>query len=490
MSLQLSTLLDSIIGINLQGAADATSIYINDITIDSRKATSGVLFAAIKGTQVDGRSFINQAIEQGCSSILCSVLPKEINPHCCYIQCDDVPQVLGEICKHFHHNIIDNLIIVGTTGTNGKTSVSTLLFDYFTKQGFTCGLVSTVEYRIANNILPSTHTTPDIVGLHKLLAEMAHAGCTHCFMEVSSHAAHQNRIASIPFALAIFTNITRDHLDYHGTFDNYLKAKKSFFDNLPSSAMAITNKDDKNGMVMLQNTKAIRYTYAMKQAADFTVRVLEHDFNGMQLQLNKQELWTPLIGEFNAYNLCAVFAAVFLLTEGDEDAAVKMSALGTVNGRFQVLQGPKRITAIIDYAHTPDALENVIGTINQIRKNNAQLITVVGCGGNRDQGKRPQMGKIAANLSNRVIFTSDNPRNESPETIIQQMQDGVEPHHYKRTLKITDRKEAIRTACMLAQPGDVVLIAGKGHETYQEIQGIKHPFDDKLITLESFNLIA
>ncbi len=489
MNRQLSSLLESISSTQCLGA-DVHSQSIQDITIDSRKASTGVLFAALQGTQVDGHDFIPKAIEQGCTAILCSTSPKEINPKCCYILCADVRETLGKICKEFHNNVIDDLIIVGTTGTNGKTSVSTLLFDYFTQQGYQCGLVSTVEYRIGKTVLPSTHTTPDIVGLHQLMAEMAKAGCTHCFMEVSSHAAHQNRIASIPFTLGIFTNITRDHLDYHGTFDNYLKAKKSFFDNLPASAMAITNKDDKNGMVMIQNTKAIRYTYAMKQSADFTVRVLEHDFNGMQLQLNKQALWTPLIGEFNAYNLCAVFAAVFLLTQGDEEAAVKMSALGTVNGRFQVLQGPNRITAIIDYAHTPDALENVIGTINQIRKNSAQLITVVGCGGNRDQGKRPQMGKIAASLSSKVIFTSDNPRNESPESIIAQMQEGVEPQHFKRTLKITDRKEAIRTACMLAQPGDVILIAGKGHETYQEIQGVKHPFDDKQITQESFNLIA
>lgn len=484
----LSQLIRSIKGLQLQGIS-ADAVTINTITIDSRETGENVLFAAIRGTQTDGHNFIPSATDKGCTAILCEVLPDTILPTVCYLQTSDVRQTLGDICKEFHHNVIDQLTVVGTTGTNGKTSVSTLLFDYFSQQGYRCGLVSTVEYRIGDKVLPSTHTTPDIVGLHKLLAEMANSGCTHCFMEVSSHAAHQNRIASIPFAMGIFTNITRDHLDYHGTFDNYLKAKKSFFDHLPATAMAITNKDDKNGMVMLQNTKAIRYTYAMKQSADFSVRVLEHDFNGMQLQLNKQELWTPLIGEFNAYNLCAVFAAVFLLTEGDEETAVKMSALGTVNGRFQVLQGPKRITAIIDYAHTPDALENVIGTINQIRKNNAQLITVVGCGGNRDQGKRPQMGKLAASMSTKVIFTSDNPRNEIPETIIQQMQEGVEPQHFKKTLKITDRKEAIRTACMLAQPGDVILIAGKGHETYQEIQGVKHPFDDKQITLESFNLI-
>lgn len=463
---------------------------IVDLQIDSRKVGNQHLYAALKGTQADGHQFIQNAINAGCNAVLCNELPENIHPQVCYIATENVEEFLGMLCREFHHNCIENLTIVGTTGTNGKTSVSTLLFDLFTKIGYKCGLISTVEYRIGNEIFPSTHTTPDIIGLHKLMAQMANNGCTYCFMEVSSHAVHQKRISGIPWAIGIFTNITHDHLDYHGTFDNYLKAKKAFFDQLPSSAVAITNKDDKNGLVMLQNTKAIRYTYAMKQAADFTVRVLEHDFTGMQLQLNKQELWTPLIGEFNAYNLCAVFAAAFVLTQGDENLAVKMSALGTVNGRFQVLRGPNRITAIVDYAHTPDALENVIKTINQIRNNSVNLITVVGCGGNRDQAKRPIMGKIAAAHSNKAIFTSDNPRNESPETIIEQMQEGVEPQHFKRTLKITDRKEAIKTACMLAQTGDVILVAGKGHETYQEIQGVRHPFDDKIAIQEAFNLIS
>ncbi len=463
---------------------------ITDLQIDSRKIQSQHLYAALIGTQTDGHNFIEKAIESGSNAILCSQLPANILPNVCYIKTDQVEEFLGMLCREFYDGIINNLTIVGTTGTNGKTSVSTLLFDLFTKIGNKCGLISTVEYRIGNEVFPSTHTTPDIIGLHKLMAKMAQAGCIYCFMEVSSHAIHQKRIAGIPWAIGIFTNITHDHLDYHGTFENYIKAKKAFFDILPGTAVAITNKDDKNGLVMLQNTKAIRYTYAMKQAADFTVRVLEHDFTGMQLQMNKQELWTPLIGEFNAYNLCAVYAAAFVLTEGDENLATQISAVGTVNGRFQVLRGPKKITAIVDYAHTPDALENVIKTINQIRNNSVNLITVVGCGGNRDQAKRPVMGKIAAANSNKAIFTSDNPRNESPETIIEQMQEGVEPQFYKRTLKITDRKEAIKTACMLAQAGDVILVAGKGHETYQEIQGVKHPFDDKIAIQEAFNLIS
>jgi len=400
-----------------------------------------------------------------------------------------VANTLGEMCLNFHDRKAENLCIVGTTGTNGKTSVSTLLFDLFTLRGNRCGLISTVENRIEQTIIPSTHTTPNIIALHELLAKMADADCSHCFMEVSSHAVDQQRIAGVPFEAGVFTNITHDHLDYHKTFDNYIKAKKQFFDGLPSTAIAVTNKDDKNGMVMLQNTKAMRYTYAMKQMADFTVKVSEHDFTGMQLHLNDTEFWSPLIGGFNAYNLCAVYATAFLLTDGDDELPIQMSALGKVNGRFEVLRGPQRITAIVDYAHTPDALKNVLQTINDIRKNGVSLITVVGCGGNRDTSKRPEMARIAAEMSNRVIMTSDNPRMEDPLEILNQMEAGVPPQHYKKMLKISDRKEAIKTACMLANPGDIILVAGKGHETYQDIQGVKHPFDDKIVVSESFKLI-
>ncbi len=464
-------------------------VEVNGLQIDSRSVSSGNLYAAMKGTTVDGHTFIEGCLNAGASAILCEVLPASLRDGVAYVLVDHVAKALGEICLNFYDRKAENITIVGTTGTNGKTSVSTLLFDLFTLRGNLCGLISTVENRIGTDIIPSTHTTPNIVALHGLLAQMADAGCSHCFMEVSSHAVDQRRIAGVPFAAGVFTNITHDHLDYHKTFDNYIKAKKQFFDELPADAFAVTNKDDRNGMVMLQNTKAMRYTYAMKQPADFTVRVSEHDFTGMQLQLNKTEFWTQLIGGFNAYNLCAVYATAFLLTEGDAELPIQMSALGKVNGRFEVLRGPNRITAIVDYAHTPDALKNVLQTINEIRKNSVNLITVVGCGGNRDQAKRPEMGKLASAMSNRAILTSDNPRLEDPQSILEQMEAGVEPQNYKRIVKIVDRKEAIKTAVLMAQSGDIILVAGKGHETYQDIQGVKHPFDDKIILSETFKLI-
>jgi UDP-N-acetylmuramoyl-L-alanyl-D-glutamate--2,6-diaminopimelate ligase len=464
-------------------------VEVNGLQIDSRSVSSGNLYAAMKGTTVDGHTFIEGCLNAGASAILCEVLPASLRDGVAYVLVDHVAKALGEICLNFYDRKAENITIVGTTGTNGKTSVSTLLFDLFTLRGNLCGLISTVENRIGTDIIPSTHTTPNIVALHGLLAQMADAGCSHCFMEVSSHAVDQRRIAGVPFAVGVFTNITHDHLDYHKTFDNYIKAKKQFFDELPADAFAVTNKDDRNGMVMLQNTKAMRYTYAMKQPADFTVRVSEHDFTGMQLQLNQTEFWTPLIGGFNAYNLCAVYATAFLLTEGDAELPIQMSALGKVNGRFEVLRGPNRITAIVDYAHTPDALKNVLQTINEIRKNSVNLITVVGCGGNRDQAKRPEMGKLASAMSNRAILTSDNPRLEDPQSILEQMEAGVEPQNYKRIVKIVDRKEAIKTAVLMAQSGDIILVAGKGHETYQDIQGVKHPFDDKIILSETFKLI-
>jgi UDP-N-acetylmuramoyl-L-alanyl-D-glutamate--2,6-diaminopimelate ligase len=460
---------------------------ISAITLDSRKAADGVLFAAVPGTQHDGHQFIDVAITQGCQAVLCSTLPAQLHASVSYVLVSDVREALGGICRNFFDDPSRKLTLVGVTGTNGKTTVSSLLYQLFTGMGAKCGLISTVNYVIGTESFPSTHTTPDVVSLHALLARMVAEGCSYCFMEVSSHAADQRRIAGLHFAGGIFTNITHDHLDYHGSFANYLKAKQSFFDHLDRDAFAITNRDDRNGQVMIQNTKASRYTYGMHGNADFNGRILERDFSGMLMQMNGQEAWFSLIGAFNAYNLMAVYAAAFLLTEGREDLTVALSKVGRVHGRFEPVSGPNRITAIIDYAHTPDALQNVLETINQIRSRNEQLITVMGCGGNRDRAKRPEMGRIAGRLSDRVILTSDNPRMEDPAAIIEEIKAGVEPQDYKKILSITDRKEAIKTALALAGKGDVILIAGKGHETYQEIQGVKHPFDDRQIITELFN---
>jgi UDP-N-acetylmuramoyl-L-alanyl-D-glutamate--2,6-diaminopimelate ligase len=463
-----------------------SKVTVSGVCIDSRKADKGFLYAAMPGTHADGHDFIQKAIENGATVILANRADHP-SDGVTYILVENVAEAMGVVCHLFYGEPTKTLKLVGTTGTNGKTTVSTLLFELFAAMGYQCGLISTVENRIGTEIIPSTHTTPDTAGLNALLAKMVEAGCDYCFMECSSHAIHQRRIAGLEFTGAVFTNLSHDHLDYHKTFDNYLKAKKQFFDDLPSTAWALTNKDDRNGMIMLQNTKAARYTYAMKSGADFTVKILESDFQGMQLKLDGKEVWVNLVGAFNAYNLAAVYGAAFLLTGGEEEIILPLSKAGRVNGRFEAIHGPERVTAIVDYAHTPDALENVIATINEIRGNHAQLITVVGCGGNRDAAKRPEMGKIAARMSSKVIFTSDNPRDEDPEAIIQQMEAGVEGQFYKKLLKITDRKEAIRTAAMLASPGDVILIAGKGHETYQEIKGVKHPFDDKAIVKSIFN---
>lgn len=467
------------------GIAGNSDIQISGIAIDSRKVQPGFIYAALPGTQVDGHEFIEQAIQNGAAAILCRGVDVQ-RENICYLFCNDVAEATGLACDIFYDSPSSKMTVVGTTGTNGKTTVSTLLYDLFSIMGHQCGLISTVENKIGKTTIPSTHTTPDAVGLHALMAEMVAAGVTHCFMECSSHAIHQRRIAGVKFAGAIFTNITHDHLDYHGTFDNYIRAKKQFFDLLPSDAWALTNKDDRNGLTMLQSCTASRYTYAMNSGADFPVRILESDFEGMLLQLGGKEMWVNLVGSFNAYNLAAVYGAAFLITGGDENIELLISRAKRVNGRFEAITGPDRVSAIVDYAHTPDALENVIKTINQIRENNVKLITVVGCGGNRDKTKRPEMAAIAARLSNTVILTSDNPRDEDPSKIIADMEAGVEGQHYKKILKIIDRREAIRTASMLAGKGDVILIAGKGHETYQEIAGIKHPFDDKQIIKEIF----
>ena len=453
---------------------------IENITLDSRTVRNNSLYAAIKGTQVDGHDYIEKAIQAGAVAILHEDSIENPISGVCYIQSENVSETLGQVLYEFEDRCLDDLVIIGTTGTNGKTTISSLLFDLFTQLGYRCGLISTVNYRIAGKTFNSTHTTPDAVSLHGLFKQMHDAGCTHVFMEVSSHAIHQNRIAGIPFSGGIFTNITHDHLDYHVTFENYIKAKKMFFDNLRSEAFSLTNKDDRNGLVMLQNTRSTRYTYGLNGTADFNAKIWESDFSGMHLRLSDKDIWSPLVGRFNAYNMLAVYAAATLITEGQEEIEVAMSALTRVSGRFETISGPENRTIIVDYAHTPDALENVIQTIKEIQKAESQLITIIGCGGNRDAAKRPKMGAIASQYSQRCLFTSDNPRDEDPNVIIEEMMTGVEPVNLRKVLKITDRAEAIKTAVALSFPGDVILIAGKGHETYQETKGQRIDFDDRI----------
>ncbi|MFN4083789.1 MAG: UDP-N-acetylmuramoyl-L-alanyl-D-glutamate--2,6-diaminopimelate ligase [Bacteroidia bacterium] len=462
---------------------------IDTIVFDSRKANKNSLFFAVKGTQTDGHLYINQVIDKGCKAIVCEEFPNEINDDTTYIKVKDSSVALAQAAGLFYNYPSKKLKLVGVTGTNGKTTITTLLFNLFTSLGYKCGLLSTVQNQIGNKVLPSTHTTPDAVSINILLNDMVNEGCEFAFMEASSHAIHQNRIFGLHFAGVVFSNITHDHLDYHGTFENYIKAKKKLFDDVNADAFALTNKDDKNGMVMLQNTKATKYTYALNQLADFKAKIIESDFNGLLLNIDGSEAWYKLAGDYNAYNLLAVYATAFLLGQDKQEIITKLSNLNSVKGRYEYIKSKTGITAIIDYAHTPDALENILNSINKIRTKNEELITVVGCGGNRDAAKRPVMGDVSTKLSTKVIFTSDNPRNENPEEIIAEMQKGVAPLHYKKTLKITDRKEAIKAAVNMAKKGDIILIAGKGHENYQEINGVKYPFDDREVVTEMFNLL-
>ncbi len=466
--------------------AGALSDTINQIVFDSRKAVAGTLFFAIKGTASDGHDFIAAAIQNGCKAIVAEKsvhVPDDVT----LIVTDNSSLALALAATRFYDHPSEKLKLIGVTGTNGKTTTTSLLFKLFTQLGYTCGLLSTVVNRIGEREIPATHTTPDPVALNELLHEMVITGCTHCFMEVSSHAVHQNRVAGLTFAGGVFTNISHDHLDYHHTFAEYIRVKKSFFDTLDKDAFALTNADDKNGMVMLQNTKANKVTYSLKSPADYKAKVLENQFSGLVLSINGNEVWTKLIGDFNAYNLLAVYAVSQLLQEDNLEVLRILSSLDSVEGRFQYFRSNAGITAIVDYAHTPDALENVLKTIANIRKGNEQVLTVVGCGGDRDNQKRPKMAAIACKMSDRVLLTSDNPRSEDPQHIVNQMMEGVESHHLKKTITILDRKEAIKTAISLANEGDILLIAGKGHEKYQEIQGVKYDFDDLSISKELFN---
>ena len=461
-----------------------TGITVNAIAFDSRKIENKDVFVAIKGTAVDGHDYIDLAIEKGATAIVCEQLPLNFVDNITYVEVDNASRALAFMASNYYQNPSENLKLIGITGTNGKTTVATLLYQLFKKAGFKVGLLSTVRIMVDNKEYKATHTTPDSLSINYYLNEMNLEGVEYCFMEVSSHGIHQNRTEGLHFEGGIFTNLTHDHLDYHKTFAEYRDVKKSFFDKLPKQAFALVNIDDKNGLVMLQNTKARKLTYALKTYSDYKAQILENQFCGLLLKINDNEVWTRLIGSFNAYNLLAIYAtADFLGLEKVENLRL-LSELESVAGRFQYLISDENITAIVDYAHTPDALKNVLETINSIRTNNEELITVVGCGGDRDTTKRPKMGHIASALSTKVIFTSDNPRSEVPESIIEDIEKGVEPQNFKKIVSIIDRKQAIKTACQMAQPNDIILIAGKGHETYQEIKGQRFDFDDYKIVLE------
>ncbi len=455
------------------------SVEITGIQFDSRKIERGNLFVATRGTATDGHNYISKAVELGALAVICEEMPENKAEHITYVIVKDSAEALGMAASAWHGNPSGKMKLVGVTGTNGKTTIATLLYKLFRALGYGTGLLSTVCNYVNENAVVATHTTPDALELNALLAKMVEAGCQYTFMEVSSHAVEQRRIAGLDFNGAIFTNLTRDHIDYHLTFENYLKAKKRFFDDLNKQAFALTNADDKNGNVMLQNTKASKHSYSTRAMADFKTKILETDFSGMLLDMNGKEVHVPFIGNFNAYNLTAVFGAASLLGQDELDVLRIISTLHSVSGRFETIRTPGGYTVIVDYAHTPDALENVISTINDISNGNGHLITVVGCGGNRDKGKRPLMAKEAANGSWKTIITSDNPRDEEPADIIDDMLAGLNMEQKSQSLVITDRREAIKTACALAQPGDVVLVAGKGHEDYQIVKGVKHHFDDR-----------
>jgi UDP-N-acetylmuramoyl-L-alanyl-D-glutamate--2,6-diaminopimelate ligase len=465
----------------------ATNLEIIQIDFDSRKVIQGSLFVAMRGTSTDGHAFIDTAIEKGAIAIVCETLPDVLLPTICYLQTSNSSEALGQLAHFWFGEPSRHLTLVGVTGTNGKTTTATLLYQLFLKEGFSSGLLSTVCNYINDKVVAATHTTPDALELNALLADMVAAGCTHAFMEVSSHAIDQRRIAGLEFAGAIFTNLTRDHIDYHLTFENYLKAKKRFFDDLSPKAFALTNVDDKNGNVMLQNTKARKFTYATRTMANFKGKIIEESFEGMLLKMNDHEVSVPFIGRFNVSNLLAVFGAAILLGIHETEALKQLSTLHPVSGRFESLCSSKGYIVIVDYAHTPDALNNVLSTINDIVKGKNDVITVVGCGGNRDKGKRPMMAKEAVIASTKVIITSDNPRNEEPMDIINDMIEGLNTNEKQRTLILVDREQAIRTACMMAKQGDVILVAGKGHEDYQIVKGIKHHFDDKEVVRACFS---
>jgi len=475
-------------GIDVVSISGDIKTNVDRITFDSRSISAGSLFVAIRGSKSDGHDFIENAIASGAAAILCESVPAGVSGKVCWIKTSDTSIALGLAASNFYDNPSRSLKLVGVTGTNGKTTIATLLYRMFTQLGFRCGLFSTVCNYVAGRELPATHTTPDPLQLNKLMSEMVEAGCTYAFMEVSSHAVDQKRIAGLRFTGGLFTNLTHDHLDYHKTFDNYLKAKKSWFDAMPAEAFALVNADDRNGQVMLQNCRSHHYTFSVRAMADFRCRIIEQSFSGMALKILDEEVWTRFVGDYNASNLLAVCAAASIMGAEKKKILRILSNLTPVAGRMEVITSGSGVTGIVDYAHTPDALVNVIGTINKIREGNIKLITVVGAGGDRDRTKRPKMAFISAEGSAKVILTSDNPRTENPEMILDEMEAGLNTELKKKTLRIADRREAIKAAVMLAAPGDVVLVAGKGHETYQEINGVRHHFDDREELRNAFSM--
>ena len=482
--IKVSYILD---GVNVVSKSSERDFEVSGLQFDSREIQKGDLFVAISGVHMDGHNFIDKAISLGAAVIVCEVLPVQEYEDVLFVKVKDASKVLAQLASNFFRNPSRELKLVGVTGTNGKTTVATLLYNLFTSLGFASGLLSTVKVMVGINEFPATHTTPDSISINRYLRKMIDSGIEYCFMEVSSHGIDQNRVEALSFQGGVFTNLSHDHLDYHNSFAEYRDVKKRFFDKLPKTAFALYNKDDRNGSVMVQNTKAKKFSFALKSISDFKVKVLENQFSGMNLMIDNMEVWTKLVGGFNAYNILAIYAVTQLLDVSKEDALTHISNLDSVSGRFQYFVSKNNVTGIIDYAHTPDALKNVLETINEIRTTNENLTTVVGCGGDRDMEKRPKMGYIASVLSSKVIFSSDNPRSEDPYSIIEQMENGVSPEYSSKILSIENREQAIKAACQFSKPNDIILVAGKGHETYQEIKGQRYDFNDLEILKKHLN---
>ena len=486
----MAKLQDILYNVRLQSVKGATNMEVKDLQIDSRKVSAGTVFVAIKGAAVDGHEFITTAIDKGARVIVCEEIPALLNEGVTYLQVNSSNEAVAYMAHHFFGEPSTKLKLIGVTGTNGKTTIATLLYKLFTQLGYKCGLISTVQNQIGKEVIPSTHTTPDAISLQMLLKQMLDAECTHVFMEVSSHAIHQHRVTGVEFVGGLFSNITHDHLDYHKTFEEYIKVKKKFFDSLPAAGFAISNVDDKRGTVMLQNTVAKKYYYSLKTVADFKGKILENSLTGLVMTVNDIEVHFRMIGEFNAYNILSVYGAAICLGENSQEILTSLSLMTGAEGRFDYIVSDSKIIGIVDYAHTPDALDNVLSTIKKLRKGDEQVITVIGCGGDRDKTKRPVMAEVACQLSDRVIFTSDNPRTEDPLQILKDMEEGLGSAARRKFISIADRKEAIKTAISLAKPSDIILIAGKGHEKYQEVNGVKNPFDDKQVMKETFEVLG